>query len=125
MPKVQDDRGSKTRSRRPTTGASTTPTPFRVEGGGAEMTVAVLTGEMETVVDMDKADAMRGGAAWDGAVARGFVDTCVGRPTREDNGVAATLFRDEEYAVFKCRNAVLMWPSGLWQEASFDRITQH
>ena len=101
MPKLGDERGSKTQSRRPTTGASTAIAPFGVEGGGVTRTAAVAAGEMETVMDADKADKMRAGVAWERAVGHGLVDVRVVRPTREGDGIATTVFRDEEYKVFK------------------------
>ena len=110
MPKLRNERKPKSRLRRPTTDGSTTVAPFGVEGGRAATTVTVTTGEMETVVDADEADEMRGGAAWERAVSCGLVDAHVGRPTQEGNGVAATVFRDKEYGVFKYRDAVWMWP---------------
>ena len=51
---------------------------------------------MEIVVDADEADEMRAGAAWERAVGCGLVDARVGRPTREGDGVVATVFRDKE-----------------------------
>ena len=73
----------------------------------------VAAGEMETVVDTDEANEMQGGAAWERAVGRGLVDAHMGRLTREGDDVADTVFRDEDCEVFKCRNAVLIWPSGV------------
>ena len=74
MPKVRDERGSKMRSRRPTTGGSIAATPFGGEGGQAATTEAVAAGEMETVVDADEANELRRGVAWDEAVCHGLVD---------------------------------------------------
>ena len=91
MPKLQGNA-----LRQPTTGVLTAVAPFGVEGGGAATTVAVMAGEMETVVDADKANEMRGDASWEQAVGRGLVDARVGRPTREGSGMAATVFRDED-----------------------------
>ena len=66
------------------------------------------------MVDADEADEMRGGASWERAVGRGLMNARMGRPTQEEgNGVVVTVFRDEEYEGFKCRNAVWMWPIGV------------
>ena len=78
--------------------------------------MAVAAGETETVVDADEADEMRAGAAWERAAGSGLVDARVGRPRRDGDGAAATDFRDEENEVFRCRNAVLMWPIGVGAE---------
>ena len=67
-------------------------------------------------MDADEADEMRRGAAWERAMGQGLVDARVGRSTREGDGVESTVFRDKEYEVFKCRDAVLMWPSSVGAE---------
>ena len=74
---------------------------------------AVAAGERETVMDLDEAEEMRGGVAWERAAGGGLVDARVGRPQRDGNGAAATDFRDEENEVLRCRDAVLMWPIGV------------
>ena len=76
-------------------------------------TAAATVGEMETVVDADEAAEMRTGTACDRAVGHRLMNVRVGRPPREGNSVAATVFRDEEYEVFKFRDAVWMWPIGV------------
>ena len=68
---------------------------------------------MDTVVDTDEADEMQAGTAWEQTVGHGLMDACAGRPTQEGDGVVVTVFRDEEYEVFKCRIILLTWPSGV------------
>ena len=110
MPKLWDKCGSMTRSRQLTNGALTAVAPFEMEGGGAATTAAVAAGETEVVMDADEANKMRGGTVWERVVSCRLVDTRVGRPTREGNNVAATVFRDKEYEAFKCHDVVWIWP---------------
>ena len=44
---------------------------------------------------------------------REVADACVGRPTREGDGVAATVLREEVNDVLRCMDAVWIWPSGI------------
>ena len=76
-------------------------------------TATVTAGEREMVVDAAEVNKMRAGAAWDQTTGRRLVDTYVGRPTRDGNGVAAKVLREEENKVFKFYNAVWMWSSGV------------